>query len=312
MKNILFIPVLFIACALHAQQLAQYSHYMFNGLPFNPAYAGSKETINADLLYRSQMGGFEGNPETFQLGVHSLIKGKDLGVGFDMVQDRLGVEKQTIAHISNSYRFQIDNGNYISMGLSAGMIHYTLNSSGLETDEPDDQLLQIAENGYIMPDARFGVYYNAGQYYAGWSMTSLLGDHKKTAGETGIQKPRVQYILTSGYLSDINDRLKLYSSFFSRTNFKDPALLDISNFLLIQEKIWVGASYRMTIGAEQTGSNSLACLSEIYINPQIRLGYAFEYNLTALDTYGHGTNEFSIGYYFNAGRTSRMLSPRFF
>lgn len=311
MKKTLLFFCLFLPLFSQAQQLAQYSHYMFNGLPFNPAYAGSKETMNADLLYRNQLSGFEGNPETFLIGIHSPIKNKHLGMGLDIMQDRLGAEKQIVAHISNSYRLQINNGNYVSLGISGGFMHYTLDGPGLETDEPDDPMLKSAENGYIQPDARLGMYYNADKYYGGFSITSLLGNHGNSSGNSGIQKQPVQYILTGGYLIDLNDQFKLYPSFLTKTDFKNPSLLDISNFLLIRDRIWIGASYRATIGASATASNTLACLSEVYINPQIRIGYAYEYNLTALNTYGKGTNEFSIGYYFNAGRSSRMLSPRF-
>ena len=42
-----------------AQQDAQYSQYMFNSLVINPAYAGSKEVTNANVLYRTQWVGLD-------------------------------------------------------------------------------------------------------------------------------------------------------------------------------------------------------------------------------------------------------------
>ena len=37
---------------------------MFNTLAFNPAYAGSRNVVTANVLYRNQRVGIEGAPET--------------------------------------------------------------------------------------------------------------------------------------------------------------------------------------------------------------------------------------------------------
>ncbi|RYD98056.1 MAG: type IX secretion system membrane protein PorP/SprF, partial [Sphingobacteriales bacterium] len=47
---ILFLLVVF-AYTAKAQQDAQYSQYMFNGVYINPAYAGYKEQLNLHSFY---------------------------------------------------------------------------------------------------------------------------------------------------------------------------------------------------------------------------------------------------------------------
>ena len=48
-----------------------YSHYTFNGLALNPAYAGSHEMLSVSLSHRSQWMGFEGAPSYNILAAHT-------------------------------------------------------------------------------------------------------------------------------------------------------------------------------------------------------------------------------------------------
>lgn len=45
-----------------AQQNIQFSQYVFNGLSINPAYAGYKEDLYVNTVYRHQWAGFPGAP----------------------------------------------------------------------------------------------------------------------------------------------------------------------------------------------------------------------------------------------------------
>ncbi|KLT63583.1 type IX secretion system membrane protein PorP/SprF, partial [Pedobacter sp. BMA] len=55
-------PLLLMLRPASAQQDAQYSQYMFNGIYINPAYAGYKEVLNVHSFYRSQWTGITGAP----------------------------------------------------------------------------------------------------------------------------------------------------------------------------------------------------------------------------------------------------------
>ena len=48
----------------HAQQQAAYTHYMYNTLVINPAYAGSRDALTFTALGRFQWVGFKGAPTT--------------------------------------------------------------------------------------------------------------------------------------------------------------------------------------------------------------------------------------------------------
>ena len=74
----IFHTLLFVAICLlgSAQQLAQYSQYVFNQFSVNPAVAGSKDCLDMRLGYRQQWVGLEGAPVTGWVSMHGVIRAK--------------------------------------------------------------------------------------------------------------------------------------------------------------------------------------------------------------------------------------------
>ena len=58
-----------------AQQIAQYTQYVFNQFSVNPAVAGSKDCLDVRLCFRKQWRGFPGSPSTglarLHVGIHT-------------------------------------------------------------------------------------------------------------------------------------------------------------------------------------------------------------------------------------------------
>ena len=65
----------------NAQQDPQYTHYMYNTLSVNPAYAGQRETLSVVGLHRTQWVGINGAPQTQSLGIHSPLRNERIGLG---------------------------------------------------------------------------------------------------------------------------------------------------------------------------------------------------------------------------------------
>src|SRR4051812_13216155 len=72
-----------------------YSQYMFNTLPLNPAYAGSRENLSLTTTYRKQWIDLDGAPSTQVFSAHSPIKNKNISLGFSAVHDKIGVTSKT-------------------------------------------------------------------------------------------------------------------------------------------------------------------------------------------------------------------------
>src|SRR6187402_3336924 len=100
MKKILLISGLMTMLGFNvkAQQDAQYSQYMFNGIYINPAYAGYKEQLNLHSFYRSQWTGVPGAPKTFSLAVDAIANDGNVGLAFQVASDKLGAQNNLSAY----------------------------------------------------------------------------------------------------------------------------------------------------------------------------------------------------------------------
>ena len=67
MKKLIYtVLITFITLSAWAQSEAIYTFNLFNQLNFNPAYAGSKDVLDAGLIYRNQWwSGIDGSPKNF-------------------------------------------------------------------------------------------------------------------------------------------------------------------------------------------------------------------------------------------------------
>src|SRR5688500_12762255 len=95
-----------------AQQDAQFSQYMFNGLYINPAYAGYKEQANIHSFYRSQWTGFQGAPQTMSLAGDMVLKEGNVGLGLLLSNDFTGAQSNFSAYANYAYRLQVSKDEF--------------------------------------------------------------------------------------------------------------------------------------------------------------------------------------------------------
>jgi len=75
MKRLMTVLLIVMATGVFAQQDPLFSQYMFNKLAVNPAYAGSREYLTVDALYRYQWVNIDGAPKTLNAsGAYSLAQ----------------------------------------------------------------------------------------------------------------------------------------------------------------------------------------------------------------------------------------------
>ena len=90
LASVVFLFLLFVGARINAQQDAQYTQYMYNTVSVNPAYAGSRGHMSIAALHRSQWIGLDGAPQTQTLNLHSPIGYRGVGMGFSIVNDKIG------------------------------------------------------------------------------------------------------------------------------------------------------------------------------------------------------------------------------
>jgi len=305
-KSILFLVFVCSLQVVSAQQGPLLSHYMFNGLLLNPAYAGSKEYVSSTLLYRKQWAGIEGAPVTNSGTVHGLLKKKKLGLGALLQQDKIGVTKQTDMYAMLAYHLDLGMGK-LSVGLQGGVSNFSSEVVKLTYWDPGDKVFEYNTFSSLLPNAGLGAYYYRELFYAGLSAPFLLSYDPNDKGSLRPVIPVHQmvrrYYATVGGVIETESEIKFKPSMLLRYENGSKLQYDLNMNVLINDIFWIGASYR--------SDESIVALFEYQINRKFRVGYSYDYTLGMLGSYTSGSHELMIGYDFGFPVT-KMKSPRYF
>ena len=309
--KILVLLLLSSVSAVMGQNHPQLSQYTFNGLYINPAYAGYHGGWNLQAVYRNEMSGVEGSPRTFTVSADGAPWKERVGVGVTITQDNLGAESNTSLYLSYAYRIPLGGRNNprLSFGLSGGFIHSRVDMSRLSPDDVTDPALQEGNSRRFLPDARAGVFYDDDRFYAGFSATNMIVHFSKQKEDPLQQVPekKLQLYLTGGMLLDLSEVVLLKPSFLLRDDAGGPGSVDVNVSALIKELLWVGCSYRRelnlysksSVGKGLERGSSLAGMLSVYIRQRLRIGYAYEHQLSQPGGMGRPGHEVSIGYIFS-------------
>src|SRR3954470_6037662 len=120
MKKYLIIAATVFGLRAFAQQDPQYSLYQFNQLSINPAYAGARDRIACVVDMRKQWADVSGAPSTGIVSVHSPVMNGKLGVGLNMVSDKIGPKSATGIYANCAYILKVNTKCKLSFGLRAG------------------------------------------------------------------------------------------------------------------------------------------------------------------------------------------------
>lgn len=337
MKKII-LPILFLIGFIstsEAQQDAMFTKYMFNSLVVNPGYAGSHEFMSMRLLYRNQWWGLEGAPVTETFTIHSPYN-ENVGLGMSVINDVIGVHGSTKLNASYAYRLPLKKGK-LSFGLQAGVRNWRLDPEKLKYRDPQstDAAFSDIKTNQFLPMVGAGAFYYSQYFYAGLSVPDLLTSELKRNGDVDISKiPEIakfyrHYFFTAGGAIPLDGDMlifkpsimlksvALFENFSSDndllTKVGAPNEFDIDLSLLFFQKFWVGAGFRSAF-EKFTGKSSFDSIdiwTSFYLDNGLRIGAAFDYTLTKIQTYGKGSFELMLGYDFNYD-VKAMATPRYF
>lgn len=299
------IVMFFIVCSLSvfAQQEPHYTQYMYNMSMVNPGYMINEPGIvQIGSLYRSQWVGINGAPRTANAFAHIPVNEKiELSVNY--LNDNIGSDvnlSENIFNIDIAYKIELNNNLNLSFGLKAGFDH--LNFSALGSNVSPDPLFGNTSKTVLNIGA--GVFIFKEQYYVGLSSPNMIPSSLDFNNEIFYQdKPHV--FLMGGYVFDINEQLKVKPSTVVKYVGGAPLSFDVSINALFLKQFELGASYRY--------QDAVSGLAGIHVSPNLRLGYAYDFNTSKLKSFNNGSHEFILLYKFDLlGLSKKYSSPRFY
>ena len=280
-----------------AQQDPQYTQYMYNMNILNPAYAGSKGVTSIGLLGRTQWVGVDGAPKTATLSINGPV-GKNVGLGFSVIHDEIGPVKEDNVYADFSYTLNLSEEDKFAFGIKAGATF--LNVREVITVDVDPLNVPVS---LIAPNFGVGLMYYNDRFYAGLSVPNFIESRylDKKNGISSTASEKTHYFLTSGYVFDLDENLKLKPSTMLKATPGAPLSIDLSLNLLIQEKVELGLSHRL--------DDSISGMIGFNVNQDLRIGYAYDYTTSNFGEFNSGSHEIMILFDI---KKKKIKSPRFF
>lgn len=272
-----------ISLASHAQLDPLYNQYLFNQGMINPAYNGAYDVLSATAISRVQWAGIDGAPRTNTLNIGTSIVNNKVGLGFTLLNDNFGVNNNTEIQLSYSYKLMWRN-KVLAMGLQTGIINYKYDYSKVDYEFIDDPLIVGAEDNSTQENFGFGLWMMSDTYAFGISVPRIL-DVTIEDGMSESTRYKKHYYISAAYLFDQLLAVKFKPSVLVRS-VDGTTSLDLNAQFLLNEILWVGASFR---NFDAAGLNA-----QIEINDQFRAGYSFELPVNTVQLGGFGTHEFMV------------------
>jgi len=270
-----------------AQVEPSYSLYRYTTNFFNPAAFGMEDKVTIKTNFRSQFLGIDNAPETQSISLGIPINDK-INVGTIVIADKVFIERTTSLFASFSYKIQVGKATNLLFGVQTGGTFVNIDFEKLNL--PTDPFLSQNTN-YFNPNVGVGFYLKNENYFASLSVPRLF-ETDCVADENGVATQannKAQLYVSGGYYLKIANSIKFIPSTLVRLS-QEEIITDATATFEFFEKFDVGVNYRL--------DRAIGGLLYITIKNRLKLGYAYESNLSDINKYDNGTHEFGLSFEF--------------
>jgi type IX secretion system PorP/SprF family membrane protein len=322
MKRLLFFLqfLVKVQIVLQAQNAPQITHFMFNQLTYNPAYAGFDNSIHLTALYRTQWVGIESNPGLQMFSAHSPLNFANSNAGLFIINDMMGAQRTTHFHLAYAYRQPLRVGN-ISAGISAGFFQQQLNGAKLRAPQGNyesginhnDEFIPVNTVNSIAPEINAGVYFNIKNFQSGVSVNNIIASKtslKTLSSETKIRFARY-YTANAAYNVTLSKKFSMIPSLILKTDFIY-FQTDFNIIFQYRNNIYLGSSFR---GNSQRSKDAVSVLFGFSLFKNFKIGYSYDYTLSGLQSASSGSHEVFANYRVDISKLAKpgkkIYNPRF-
>jgi type IX secretion system PorP/SprF family membrane protein len=288
---------------LSAQQDPMFTHYMYNTLWLNPAYAGTRGLLTVTGIHRSQWVAFEGAPQDQSLTLHSPAMANKLGWGLSFINDQLGPTKSTWIAADFAYHLKLNKKAKLAMGVKGLVNIYRNNVSTLKLDQQND--LAFANNiQSVLPNAGAGFYYYTRNFYAGISSPRII-ENKLNTSASLLSKEQRHYFFIMGFARALGTNVVFKPTTFVKATLGAPVEADVTATFIFSEKFHLGVMYR-------TG-DAAGALIGYNATEQLYIGYSFDWSFAnTTGKYNSGSHEIILRYDMVFKAEGKIKHPRYF
>ena len=319
----LIILICFIPGILHAQD-PEFSQFYANPVFINPALTGTTELQRLVANYRNQWPQKGNTFTTYSLSYDRLLNNLKSGLGLQVSYDRESnnIINATSAYLSYSHHVQLGMETFMTLGLQGGIVNKQFDVTGLIFPSNIDQVsgevtgslpVSVSDQSKTYPDFAAGM---AGQYrrtFWGLSIHHLTRPDESIVEGDNKGKVPVKITAMVG-----NRSRKLHHGLLSREFTLSPNILYQQQgsfkqlnvgIYMIEKSFLFGGWFRNNLDVRPDAFITLIGFAW----EKFQLGYSFDYTLSKLANYSHGSHEVSLTFFLGtkSGKNlyNRLLIP---
>ncbi|MDP1842046.1 MAG: type IX secretion system membrane protein PorP/SprF [Sediminibacterium sp.] len=306
--KLIFILII-VGLSVQAQQAPMYTHYMYNTLVVNPAYAGSRDALTITALNRAQWVDYKGAPITQTITAHTPLRNEHIGLGLSVLNDKIGPSNNTSVSAYYAFIMQLNDKAKLALGLSAGVNFYQARLNTLLLDQQSDPAFLTNIKNHATPNFGLGAYYSTERFYAGVSVPYLLQNSNSAINQYGgnitIEKEQRHYFFIAGAVIPISENVAFKPTTFVKVTAAAPIEADITASFILMRKLLIGVMYR-------TG-DAFGGLAGYDITEQFHFGYSYDWSFgLKTNVYNQGSHELILRYDILSPNQRQIHSPRNF
>jgi type IX secretion system PorP/SprF family membrane protein len=324
MSRRLFVLFVFFFPKILFGQDPGFSQFYANPLYLNPAFTGTTELPRTVINYRNQWPQKGATYTTYSLSYDQISKKMNTGFGIQIYHDKElnNVLNTTSAAFSYSYHIKFDHESFMTLGLQAGMVLKQFNASSLIFPSEINQLsglisgtslMAYSDEKKIYPDFAMGamgqhndIFWGASVHHLTQPDESIIeGDQKgklpmKVTIHGGARSRRLHHGLLSREFTLSPNIIYQQQGSFKQLNF---------GVYMIEKSFQFGIWYRNNIDIRPD-----AIITSVgFAKERFQFGYSFDFSLSKLSNYSHGSHEISLTFFMgNKGETpvkDKLLIP---
>jgi len=281
--------------------------YISNMHTINPAFVGMWDQAGFMLSTRKDYTTIKGANLYQQLSYHTPIKDKESGIGLNVINRNVGLEKQLFFTGDYSYQIRLDMYYYLRFGLRVGFVNYSNNLTDYQLypdGVPDSQFLTDLRMQFMTVVGFGGIIFND-DYYVSLSIPQFINNTFQVnhSGYSSVQEFKTVY-LSTGYLFHLPMSLLLRPNLLIVGTVNKPVYFDAAAILYLPNNLQFGINMR---------SNGSSCFSAQYtFSNNMRIGFAADYAFFQdIQKFQLGTYEVLVGFDFNVYR-KKNARPNYF
>lgn len=281
-----------------SQQDPHYTQYMHNTMSFNPAYTGSQKFASLTFLARTQWVGVEGAPDTQVLSYDTGLNWRNLGLGFNLLNDQIGPTRELYLDGNLSYKIRVSEKGNLALGMKFGIRNINVDWGKVDQmDQGDENAINV--NKYL-PTLGAGLYYYTDHFYLGASVPNFLKQNHYEKSDVAIERLHLFGII--GFVFDLSEQVKLKPTGLVKVVEGAPISVDVSANVLFYNRFYVGLAWRW--------DDAYSAMAGCYVTNRFLIGYGYDLTSSNYEITNSGTHEILLQYRFI--KAKNVASPRFF